>query len=621
MRSSASMTNLEAPSLESGRASAPPADFASVYESSHLGPPPLSCSPANATSFGGTTSEQTEVSRGPCFIRVIKKKVVEDSSGGEDVAGVPGLVSNRRVYQIHKTTSLQDAAAPVEDIDQNFSGPKIEVRVPAQIVTVVPVQCRFVSNQQPPPWVPPTQPQPEQAMPNVSPYHEEFQKRTFATSNRFRSSSAIPFNEYAPKNVMSQSSYPAPIFTSGRGSFQSIPEPASSFSETGVRNAAAQFIASQLPSSPAVDEQKPVVYQQLERRKNYATLHHVAPPKTAPLQRRISDPNLLKIDDRNAPTNIAMFNVAKGVKAELEQDPKFRRKADTFGSENERAAGGATFPSPPPKELPKQSPSLRQMENFFENVQQFRTVLGAKAPPPPPVPATKPFNVEHVRSIFRTSAAPKQPAVTVTTSSAPIAANPSKPNCSILERAVNSVAEVQKAQGESTLNKTIERTQTFNITSKPKSVVTDVQNDATSNGRKAVEQDVHLVAETSGQSSQSKPSVIVAGKSVTVESREKNTESLKPKITSVPVFPQDVAILEQDYIVSSTSATPRRLNQPFPVDESDKRAQLIASPPGILLKNGNGRMSNDSPTKTQKRVAFQCDSDAASSKAEVDKSK
>uniref|UniRef100_A0A183ED66 CAP_N domain-containing protein n=1 Tax=Gongylonema pulchrum TaxID=637853 RepID=A0A183ED66_9BILA len=424
----------------------------------------------------------------------------------------------------------------------------------------------------------------------LRPYHEEFQRK----ASRFRSSSAVPFSE----GLAQQSPFHPAVssFTSGRSNIPPVQD-FERFPETA--GGASQFASLQVPPSLPISEQKPVVYQQLERHKNYATLHHVAPPKTLPLQRRVSDPDLLKTD-MNAPANIAMFNVAKGVKAELEQDPKFRRKAETLDSKSEHS----TAPVPTvlsPREPPKQSPSLRHMENFFENVQQFRSALNVKQPPP--VPAPKPFNVEHVRSIFHSSSAPKQPTTTTNSASA-IDVSKTSQNYSILERAVNSVA--QKAQRDLALNeKANEGTQIFRISRRP--IGNNVQKNSTNDKKVA---DRGVMTDTSEQIIQTKPTIFVIGKPVT--KKDENNKSTEKTVAAAPVpvtvvNSQDVAVFEKDYSASSTPAL--RSNQPFPVEESEKCPQQAANFPGILLKNGNSRVPDESLTNNKhKRVAFQCDS-------------
>uniref|UniRef100_A0A915PKH8 Uncharacterized protein n=1 Tax=Setaria digitata TaxID=48799 RepID=A0A915PKH8_9BILA len=620
MHSSSSMTSLQATGPESGRSSAPPVYFASVYDSNRIGP--SSGPPVAHTSISSTSSEQAKVFKESGFFRV-NKNVVQDrySSAG---SGTSEVVS--RNYQISKTTSSYDSGGAS---DRNMDSLQSDLRVQPSKNKVFQVQLRH-ANQQPPPWIRRTQSreshsQLEQAAQNVTPYQEDYQRSS--TSNQtshLRPTSTIPFAEqHIPKGMANQSQ-PIPIFsTSGRNSVQPIHE-SGSFPETRVRSTA-QFNASQVASDEQQQQQKPVAYQQLERRKNYATLHHVASPKMAPLQRRTSDSGLLKSNDNNGPENIAMFNVARGVRAELEQDPKFRRKADILASKIAAAESVTnTFSSPPlpaAKEQPRQSPSLRQIGNFFEqNVQQFHNMLHAKKQPP--IPSVKPFNVEHVRSIFRTNDNNNKNNTSSNTTqpTTPPMQTQTVQNSSLLGKAINSLVEAHEAQKGILHAKLKEDIQTSGIITRTV-IDTSRSNEAGGNTEKLAEQKVCSAAETGKHNIQRKlkvPDESVVDKPVNMVSTDKGAEMMKEIVIArsreEPVISQDVAIFEKDYDSVSTLALPRRLNQPFPVDEttcisgSEKDSANITSLPGILLKNGNNsRLIGESGVKTPKRVAFQCD--------------
>ncbi|VDK53287.1 unnamed protein product, partial [Gongylonema pulchrum] len=168
MRSSTSMTNLQTSNAESGRASAPPADLTVVYEGVGHRRGPFSGLPTNQTPFGSEVTEQTGISQGPGFAGATRKTLMEDrGSGGSTADGAPTLLPNRRIYHMRKTTSLQNAATPTGDFDQNFIGPNSEAS--AQNVTVVPIHRTVGPNRQPPPWARPVQPSSQEQI--LRPYH------------------------------------------------------------------------------------------------------------------------------------------------------------------------------------------------------------------------------------------------------------------------------------------------------------------------------------------------------------------------------------------------------------------------------------------------------------------
>uniref|UniRef100_A0A1I7V813 Serine/threonine-protein kinase LATS2 n=1 Tax=Loa loa TaxID=7209 RepID=A0A1I7V813_LOALO len=595
MHSSSSMTSLQVPEPKNGRASAPPISFASVYEGSRFGP---SGPPLDQTSISSTNFEQTRISK--------------ESSDVVSPAELSTLDSKN--YAKCKTTSLHDSPDSDGTSGQNLNVFQPEIHIPISKSSVFQVQRPSV-NQQLPHWICQTQSresQPEQTLQNVSSYCKEYHRSiTSNQGNRFRSGSAVPFTEHSPKPVIMQVK-PVPILgTGGYASMQSTHEQGG-FSDARVRSSA-QFNASQIALNEQQQQQKPTAYQQWERRKNYATLHHVTSPKMGPLQRRTSDPNLLKINGNDLPENIAMFNVAKGVRAELEQDPKFRRRADILSNRTVAEPTTGTFSSPTPlnKELPKQSPSLRQIESFFEhNVEQLHNVFGTKRPPP--VPSAKPFNVEHVRSIFRTNN-------TVCTDSPPVATSISmdtqvKQDNPHLGEPIKLSIETHKAQ-EGTPHATLrEDIRTSGIINRH--IINTSQKTRPESGTgNLVEQKACSVSEIGKENTQAKPTALtfIVDKPVITAGTDKSPE-MRKEITiqrEQHILSQDIAVLEKDYDSLATFVIPRRLNQPFPVDSAtfisgNEKTRNAASPLGILMKDGNG---NDSGIKTPKKVAFQCDRD------------
>uniref|UniRef100_A0A8R1TRR8 Adenylyl cyclase-associated protein n=1 Tax=Onchocerca volvulus TaxID=6282 RepID=A0A8R1TRR8_ONCVO len=600
--SSSSMTDLQVPGPKSGRASAPPTSFASVYEDSHFGP---LRSPTDHTYISNTNSEQMRISEESRFIEVIKN-VEGDRSNIVSSAETSGLVSKN--YEKRKTTSLHDSTNLGGTSGHSLNIFQPEVPIPISKSNIFQVQDRNV-NQQPPSRVRQTQsrePQAKQTLQNLSPYHKEYHRSiTSDQSNRFRSGSAVPFTEHVPKSLVIQSQR-VPIYrTGGYANVQSKDEHGG-FSEARVRNAD-KFNISQVPSNEQQQQQKPVAYQQLERCRNYATLHHVAPPKMGPFQRRTSDPSLLKINGNDLPENIAMFNVAKGVRAELEQDLKFRKKADILASRAATESVTSAFSPVPFNEQPKQSPSLQQMKNFFEKgVQQFHNVLGIERSPP--VPSAKPFNVEHVRSIFRTNN-------TVRTESPPVATSvetEAKQDSSLSEKTTKSVIKTHETE-DGISHAKLEDIQISGINSG-----TIIKNtESIGNAGKLIEQNTCSITEANKKYMQAKPTVFVINKPAITTVSDKSPETWKEVavLQEQPTASQDIAILEKDYNSLVNLATSRRLNNPFPVDDTASisgsgKTQNTSSPPGILMKDGNSiRSANDLGMKTPKKVAFQCDTD------------
>ncbi|MCP9257264.1 Adenylyl cyclase-associated protein [Dirofilaria immitis] len=514
MHSSSSLTNLQIPGQKSGRASAPPINFASVYENKRFGP----CGPTtDRTSISSTNSEQMRISKESRFIEVIKN-MEDNRSNTFSSAETSGLISEN--YEKCKATSLHDSADLGRTSDQNLNIFQPEVRIPISKSNAFQVQHRNV-NQQPPPWVRHTQsrePQPEQVLQDVSPYHKEYHRSiTTSQSNRFRPGSAIPFTEHVPVVIQSQ---PVPILRSG-----------------GHANMQSTY-----------EHGKASCLSTIGKAQNYATLHHLAPPKTGPLQRRTSDPNLLKINDNKLPENIAMFNVAKG-------------------HDNRESA----FSPLPLKEPPKQSPSLRQMKNFFEkDDQQFHNIFDAdKSPPMVP---TKPFNVEHVRSIFRANNTVRPDSLPLTSSTSMEAQ--SKQDNSLLGKSVKSSFRTPKTYEGMIHPKLEEDIQTSRIISP---IITDNSQNIEST---------------------------VAGNENSEMRKGINASQEKPIVS------HDIAVLEKDYDSLANFAIPRRLNHPFPIDDtasvsSNEKIQNATSVPGILMKDGNGiRSLNDLGMKTSKKLHF-----------------
>ncbi|VBB28639.1 unnamed protein product [Acanthocheilonema viteae] len=601
IHSSSSMTSLQMPEPKSGRTSAPPISFASVYEGNRFG---LSGPRMDHTSIKNSNFEKTRISEHSSLVEIIKN-VEGDRSNIVSSAGTS--TAGFKNYEKHKATPLHDSTDSGGTSDQNLN-----ILQPEGRNLVSKSNVFQVVNQQLPSWVRQTQsrePQSEQTLQNVNQYRKEYRRpNTNNQCNRFCSDSAVDFADHAPKSVAIQSQS-APFFsTGGYTSMRGPTHDHESFSETRVSSS--QFNASQVPfnEQQQQQQQKPIAYHQLERRKNYATLHHIASPKIGPLQRRISDPNLKKINGNDLPENIAMFNVAKGVRAELEQDPKFRRNADILSSR--------TAPEPiasaPLQEQPKQSPSLRQMKNFFEqNVQQFHNVLSTKRPPP--LPSSKLFNLEHVRSIFRTNntVRTESPSMAISTSMNP----QTKQDNPFLGKSIKPLVETREAQEEMTGAKLKKDMRTSEIIGRQ--MVSTSQNiESTNNAEKLVERKVHSINETSKRNIQANPTFII-DKPVITTGIDKSPE-MRKKIVSQeqPIVLQDIAMLEKDYDSLTTSITPRRLNQPFPVNDAafvngSKKTRSAAGPPGILMKDGNNiRLANDSGIKTPKKVAFRCDRDS-----------
>ncbi|EJW85844.1 adenylyl cyclase-associated protein [Wuchereria bancrofti] len=333
-----------------------------------------------------------------------------------------------------------------------------------------------------------------------------------------------------------------------------------------------------------------------------------------PLQRRTSDPTLMKINGNELPENIAMFNVAKGVRAELEQDPKFRKRADILGSQTaaEPIAGTTETIS-----------LIATNGKFFQqNVQQFHNVLDTKRSPP--VPSAKPFNVEHVRSIFRTKNAIRTDSIPLATSGS-VEAKVAQDNM-LLEKPIKRSVEIHEVQGRMPHAKLKEDIRTSGIVSQ---YLTDTSQNTESTGSatKLVEQKVCSVSETSKENIQPKPTTFIIDKPVITD----KSPEIQKEITILqdqPIVSQDIAVLEKDYDSHTTFVKPRRLNQPFPVDDAtfisgSGKPGNVMSLPGILMKDGNSiRSVNDSGIKTSKKVAFQCDKDSkAFTKKESEESK
>lgn len=605
MHSSSSMTSLQMLEPKNGRASAPPISFTSFYESNRFGP---SGPPTDHASISTINFEQTRTVKESGLAEAIKNM---ERNRSDIINSAEASTFGSKNYEKHKTASLYDPTDSGTSV-QNLNIFQSEVRIPISKSGVFQVQRRNV-NQQLPPCVRQAQSQksqPEQTLQNVGLYHKEYQRPIAGNQgSRFRSSSTMPFTEHVPKPVVIQSQ-PVPIFTTGGYATTQPTHEHGSFSEARVRSSA-QFNASQVPFNEQ-QQQKPIAYQQLERRKNYATLHHIAPPKIGPLQRRTSDPYLMKINGNDSPENIVMFNVAKGVRAELEQDPKFRRKADSLASRTAEPVTG-TFSPPPVKEQPKQSPSLRQMGNFFEqNVQQFHDMLSTKRPPP--VPSAEPFNVEHVRNIFRTNNTVRPESLVMANSTS--MDTQAKQDNLLLEKPIKSLVETYDAQDGMSHNKLKEDMRTSGIISQQ---TISTFTESADSARKLIEQKTCSVSETSNKNIQGKPpTTFIVDKPVTTIGTDKSHEMQK-KITVIqekPIVSEDIALLEKNYNSLATFAAPSRLNQPFPIDDatfisSSGKTRNATGLSGILMKDGNSiRSVNDSGIKTPKKVAFQCDKDS-----------
>ncbi|CAG9530317.1 unnamed protein product [Cercopithifilaria johnstoni] len=611
IHSSSSMTSLQTPEPKSGRTSAPPISFASIYEGSRFG----SSGPSmNHTSINNRNFEQAKISKDSSLVEVIKNVEGDRLNIVNSARSSTSSTLGFKNYEKYKATPLHDSVDSGGTSGRSLNSFQSEVRIPISKSNVFQVQHRNVS-QQIPPWLRQTQtrePQSEQILQNVSLYRKEYHHPvTSKQGNRFRSDSTVPFAEHAPKPVVIQSQ-PASIFSTGEyANVHGLTREHGSCSETRV-SSSAHFNASQVPfneqqQQQQQQQQKPIAYQQLERRKNYATLHHIASPKIGPLQRRTSDPNLIKINDNGLSESIAMFNVAKGVRAELEQDPKFRRKADILSSRISAEPITDAFSSPTLKEQPKQSPSLRQMENFFEqSVQQFHDVLGTKRPP-----SAKPFNLEHVRSIFRTNNTVRTESPSAIPTSMDAQAKQDSP---LLGKPIK--VETHEAQEGMIDAKLKEDKRTSGIITR-QMVSTSQSTGSAGSAEKLVEQKICSVSGTNKTNMQANPTTVVDKPAITTDT-DKSPEMRKEITISQeqPIVSQDIAMLEKDYDSLTTFVTSQRLNQPFPVNDAafvtgSGKTRNAAGPPGILVKDGNNiRSVNDSGIKMPKKVAFQCDNDS-----------
>lgn len=569
VHSSSSMASLQMPESKSGRASVPPINFAPIYEGSHLGSfrPPVDHTSISNTDFG-----QTRISKDSCLVEVVKNvqgdRPNSVSSSGTSTVGFKN-------YEKQKVIPFHDSADSGGTSGQDLNIFQQEVRIPISRSNV----CQEL-----PPWTAQTRSlelQSEQTLRTVSPYLKEHRRLiTSNQGNHFRSDSTVPSAEHAR--------------IGGHADMHESTHEHGGSSETRVSSSTPSN-ASQVPFSE--QQQKSITYQQLERRKNYATLHHIASPKIGPSQRRTSDPNLIKINGNDLPENVAMFNVAKGVRAELELDPKFRRKANILGSRTvtEPIAGGPI--TSPLKEQPKQSPSLRHMENFFDqSVRQFHNTVDIKGPPL--VSLGKLCNLEDVRSIFRTN--------TVCTEDTSISTNTQ----------LKSLVEMHETQDEMTDAKLKEDTQTSGTIGRRMIGAPQSTTESASSIGKLVEQKVYSVSETGKTNKQTNP-MFIADKPGITTGIDKSTKMRKEITLSKgqSIVSHDIATLEKDYDSSTTFVTARPLNQPFPVNDialvsAGEKTRNTAGPPGILMKDGDGnsmRSVKDSGIKTPKKVAFQCD--------------
>ncbi|VDK88541.1 unnamed protein product [Litomosoides sigmodontis] len=579
VHSSSSMTSLQMPESKSGRASVPPISFAPICDGSRLG----SFEPAvDRTSISNTSFEQMRISKDSSLVEVVKNMEGDRpnivSSSGTSTVGFKNYEKQKAVLS-HDSCGLSGTSGHDLKIFQQ------EVRIPISRSNV----CQKL-----PPWTAQKRPlelHSEQTLRTFSPYPREHHRSiTTSENNRFRSDSTVPCAEYAR--------------TGGHADMHESTHGREGFFETRV-SSSAPFNASQVPFNE--QQQKAITYQQLERRRNYATLHHIASPKIGPLQRR-TDPNLIKINGNDLPENVAMFNVAKGVRAELEQDPKFRRKANILSrTVTEPIASGPIIS--PLKEQPKQSPSLRQMENFFDQtVPKFHNVVDSEGTPL--VASGKLCNLEDVRSIFRRNA--------VCTESPSV--DTSIPTNTQLKSLVE-MHETQEKMTDARLKG--DGTQTSG-TIGAHMVGTSQSTQSASGIGKLVEQAVYSASETSETNRK-----FIADKPVIASGIDKNAEMRTPS-QGRSVASHDIATLEKDYDSSTTFVAARPLNQPFPVNDiafvsAGEKSRNAAGPPGILMKDGDGnsmRSVKDSGIKTPKKVAFQCDRDSTGFiKDKVEKSK
>lgn len=611
IHSSSSMTNLQKPEPKSGRISAPPISFSSNYESSRFAPPKP---PMNHTAINNTNFEQTRISKDSNSVEATKN-MEENRSNIISSARMPtlGFKNNEK----HRNTSLHNSIDSGVTSDQNLNNFQSEVRIPISKSNVFQVQRQNVSQQQPTSihHIQPQEPKSEQISQNVSPYVKAYHSPIARNQGDcFRSDSTMPFAEYASKPAVIQSQLIPISSTGGYASTHGPIHEHGGFSEIRV-SSSSQFNLSQVHFNERQQQQQKPITHQLERYRNYATLQHIASPKIGPLKRRTSDPNLIKINGDDLPADIAMFNVAKGVRAELEQDPKFRRKADILSS---RVTAKSVIDSLSPsslKEQPKQSPSLRQMENFFEqSVQQSHSVLDTKRSLP--VPPTKLFNLERVRSIFRTSN-------TVSRESPPKASSLSmdtsvKQDRPFLGKPTKSLVEKHEPEREVTNAGLKEDMRTSGNISR-QIVSTSQSTESAGNAGKLAEQKVYSFNETSKTNKQTNPSKFVGDKSGITTGTGRSLGMQKKEIIvsqEQPLISHEIALLGKDYDSHTTFVTPRRLNQPFPVNDAafvsgSAKTRNVTGPPGILMKDGSSiRAVNDSAIKTPKKVAFQCDSDS-----------
>ncbi|VDK48828.1 unnamed protein product [Anisakis simplex] len=197
-----------------------------------------------------------------------------------------------------------------------------------------------------------------------------------------RPSSAVPFTEY------SSSQMTAP-FTSETESRQFEERSVNSGNGTVRQQHASEIPVNfdrvqTFPNRPA---------KQPSERHNYTSLHRVSSLRPPFFQRRTTSeadvfsspasfippspaqtPLSSTGDHSNEPSTNAMVNVARNVREELEQDPKFRQRAESTG-EKGASPRRSNLTQSQSFHAPKQSPSLIQMENYLSYQQRHQSEM------------------------------------------------------------------------------------------------------------------------------------------------------------------------------------------------------------------------------------------------------
>ncbi|KHN70804.1 Adenylyl cyclase-associated protein 1 [Toxocara canis] len=497
--------------------------------------------------------------------------------------------SEPRPFERQKTSSMQDA-----------------IRSQHQTVTVdVPI-CRQVPIQIEGQQSLPDRPMAERSvlvpvrtegapLSGVKPYHEEFHTTMHSYSDARRPNSAVPFSEKELKTLAPFTSEPGIRQQQEQGESKATSQCLGSGANAASEGA--QFDRVQVFRG----RQKPA--EQPERQ-NYTSLHHI-PARPSYIQRRTSDPTISRMgkspaaatvaapfqtaptqEESEVPTTHAMVNVAKNVREELEQDPKFRQRAESTGERMRRIAPSAFHP-------PRQSPSLLQMENYLSHLQRHQSAMELSQVPL--TSSAQPFSADAVRNIF-SGVAPssqvskhtdqktaKDPDFASTSS---LNATPTSPSPHIRTVTVKTYYEPTKSKLREPPHVAINA---FGIQPQIRSApVPPPKPQMYSSG--------YGTGDTDGDK--------LSGSSVFKIRMTNGAESCdqKKEIEEHGEEP-DTTVPERAIFV----ARPRSLKYSFEDETASQSAQSASSPPGILLKNPPHSMPDTGVTKPQKRVVFQCD--------------